>query len=440
MTNGVDTAGKGQRWLPFAFLAGVFLIWLPSLAGPFQFDDYNVIVNFASVHSVTNWWHSLPGIRPLLKLTYALNWSLSPAPFGFHFFNLLVHLLNGALLLAWSRRTLPLPERAHLGLMGLWLLHPVQTEAVTYIAGRSVLLSTTFLLAGLLVLAHQRHGHRALAALCTLLALAVRETAWIFPFVFLLVQYLRGHSMHAALRAATPSLLVVSMAVAVFLLEPHFRRLLDVSVSLRSGDAQLRAQVEGLGYLLRQLVSLTPNIDPDIRIPPQWTPALALQAVALLSALLASAWVTLRQRSWAMAGLAWFFLLLVPTNSFMPRVDIASERHLYPALAGPLWALLMMLERSRARTVLAALLALVLAVATLIRNEDYRSELALWGRTSAQSPGKARPWNNLGIACRDAGHDECAREAFQRAMKLDAQDSRAATNLYFLKKKAATPE
>ena len=136
------------------------LLWLPALAGPFQFDDYNVIVRQTAVHSRAAWWDSLPGIRPLLKLSYALNWSLSPAPFGFHLVNLWLHSLNGLLLHLWLSR-LPLPATApRLAITLLWLLHPAQTEAVTYIAGRSVLLSTTGLLAGLWWLAgsHPRRG------------------------------------------------------------------------------------------------------------------------------------------------------------------------------------------------------------------------------------------------------------------------------------------
>lgn len=437
MSQGAPTPlPEGQRWLPFVILGAVALAWATALAGPFQFDDYNVIVAFAPVHSLSAWWDALPGLRPLLKLSYALNWTVSPSPFGFHLANLLLHLLNGALLAAWARRALPLGARGAWLLAALWLLHPVQTEAVTYIAGRSVALSTTFLLAGLLALARGGPRAPAWAALCTLLGLLARETAWIFPAVFALAGWWQGREGRALWREVAPALAVVALAAIAFLVEPHHRHLVDTSLSLRPGGAQLRAQVVGHAWLASELLRLAPTIDPDLRVPPAWTPVLALQAAGGVALLAGVAWLAWRRRSPLAAGLLWYLLLLVPTNSLMPRLDLANDRHLYIALAGPLWALLLVLHDLPGRAWLAAAALVVLALATLVRNEDYRSEMALWARTAQQSPQKARVWNNLGVACREAAERDCARAAFARAMALDPSDPRAAVNLYFLQKDA----
>lgn len=435
---------RGQHTLPSVLVTalvffGIMLVWLTALAGPFQFDDHNVITDYAPVHGLAAWWHSLPGIRPLLKLSYALNWTLSPSPFGFHLFNLALHLGNGLLLLLWARRVLPLSAPAALWLMALWLLHPVQTEAVTYISGRSVSFSTTFLLAGLLVLAASHRYAALAAALCTLLGLAVRETAWIFPLLFALVEFLRGKNAKEIVSAVFPSLLVVAVAALIFLGEPHYRYLIDTSFAARTASAQWRAQLVGHAYLLQQVFTLNPAIDPDLRTPAQWSGGLFLQALLWMSAIFGAAFFTLRRRSWLAAGLLWFFLLLLPTNSFMPRLDIANDRHLYPALIGPLWALLLCLPQRRCAHVALYLLALSWAAAVLVRNEDYRSERALWTRTVEQSPEKARAWNNLGMACQQAADRDCARAAFQQAMQLDPENTRPAVNLYFLEKESAKP-
>lgn len=443
MSNTATAADKGQRWLPFVIVALVGLAWASALAGPFQFDDHNVIVGYAPVHSLAAWWESLPGLRPLLKLSYVLNWTWSPAPYGFHLFNVLVHLLNTVLLAAWALRALPLAPRGAWLLAALWALHPVQTEAVTYIAGRSVSLSTTFLFAGLLLLARGGRAAPWAAALCTALALGVRETAWVFPLLFALAAWLRGAGPRELLRDIGPALAVVALAALAFLVEPHYRRMIETSFAQRDLAAQLRGQVLAHGWLLGQLVSLAPNIDPDLRLPATWTPRLLSQALLLLSVVLVALWRVLRARSWLAAGLLWYALCLLPTNSLMPRVDMASERHLYAALAGPLWSLLLLAQARRAQAPPLSLrlapwgagaLVLLLAFATVLRNEDYRSELALWARTSQQSPQKARVWNNLGMACREAAEPECASAAFARAMALDPEDTRPALNLYFLRK------
>jgi hypothetical protein len=407
------------------------LLWLPALAGPFQFDDYNVIVRQTAVHSLAAWWDSLPGIRPLLKLSYALNWSLSPAPFGFHLVNLCLHSLNGLLLHLWLSR-LPLPATApRLAITLLWLLHPAQTEAVTYIAGRSVLLSTTGLLAGLWWLAgsHPRRG--LAAAACTLAALAVRETAWIFPLAFALVEWLRGRSARAIWDSTRLSWLVVAALACLFLIEPHFRRLIDVSFATRGAGEQILSQTEAYRYFVTGPLRLVPNIDPDLpsRPLPQWHHL--IWGAGWLATAVAAVWGVACRRSWLAGGVLWSLLLLWPTNGIMPRLDVASDRHLYPALIGLAWTIGLLLQSRYLRPVLWMLVPL-LAVALLIRNEDYRSEVALWSRTAEQSPGKSRVWNNLGVACLQADDIRCARAAFDRALRLDPDNQRAAVNRYFL--------
>jgi hypothetical protein len=90
--------------LAFALPAlAVAFVWAPALPASFQFDDWNVIVNNPHVHSLSAWWQSMPGIRPLLKLTYALNASFALEPLGFRLINVLIHAIN-ATLVGWLLR------------------------------------------------------------------------------------------------------------------------------------------------------------------------------------------------------------------------------------------------------------------------------------------------------------------------------------------------
>ena len=102
--------------------------------GSFQFDDFNVIVRQGAVHSLGAWWDSMPGIRPLLKLSYALSWSAGGgSTYAFHAVNVMLHAAN--VLLVWQLlRTL----FARMGVAGdgvaafvaalLFALHPAHTE------------------------------------------------------------------------------------------------------------------------------------------------------------------------------------------------------------------------------------------------------------------------------------------------------------------------
>ena len=125
----------------FALFAIVALVYANALPAPFQFDDFNVIVDYPAVHSLRAWFDAQPGIRPLLKLSYALNWSLDARALGFHVFNLICHLRQ-----CWTgvgSGPALICVAAHAGADSavrrlLFALHPAQTEVVTYISGRSV--------------------------------------------------------------------------------------------------------------------------------------------------------------------------------------------------------------------------------------------------------------------------------------------------------------
>jgi len=67
-----------------------------------------------------------------------------------------------------------------------------------------------------------------------------------------------------------------------------------------------------------------------------------------------------------------------------------------------------------------------------LRNRDYADEVTLWRATIAASAGKARPWNNLGVALAQRGDVAAARQAYERALALDPADIKARVNLELL--------
>ena len=153
--------------------------------------------------------------------------------------------------------------------------------------------------------------------------------------------------------------------------------------------------------------------------------------------MLAGLW-QLRRQPWVGVGLLWFFLHLLPTNSLLPRNDLANDRQLYLALIGPAWLAVVALQRwlPRPAPAVVALLALVLGTATAVRNLDYRSEVALWQATAAHSPNKARAWNNLGYAHQQAGQASAAAVAYRRALTIDPAHVQARSNLMALARSA----
>jgi len=67
-------AGGGWSWISIPVIAAAIrAAYANAFDAGFQFDDWNVIVHESRVHTLAAWWASMPAIRPLLKLSYALN-------------------------------------------------------------------------------------------------------------------------------------------------------------------------------------------------------------------------------------------------------------------------------------------------------------------------------------------------------------------------------
>lgn len=450
----------GQRkvplWLfpPLAALAA----YANGLQGPFQFDDYNVIVLDHRVQSFTAWAANLAegGIRPLLKASYLLNWSIAPNdPFSFHLFNLFLHAANATLVfflaLSLARRYAPAwgesSEPFALAVALVFTLHPLQTEAVTYISGRSVSLAAFFYLAAMMAyiqLSGKGHGLMPdfASPILFICAVAARETALTLPVALLLYETLAPDraDWRGILRKQAAHWGILAALTAVVLTNKNYLYLLRYSFDLRSAAENFFSQIHGVAHVLTRLVLLDGlNIDPDLRTVAAPSQATILLAALLLAPLIA-AFFAARKNPLFGFGVFWFYLQMLPANSFIPRSDITNERHLYLPLFGlciAAGALAMQYrgqwgQNRRAALAGFALVLCLLAAFTVMRNAAYASEIALWEDTVKKSPLKARPHSNLGYAYYLAGRREDAGREYRAALQCDPNFFKARRNLWRL--------
>lgn len=430
----------GERAAAALTLAAVAAAYATAFRATFHFDDLHTVVANADVHSWSAWAASLPAMRALTKASYVASRALSAAPWSFVLLGAALHAACAWLVLALGRRWLAglgapasaLPAAFAAALV--FALHPAQTEAVTYASGRSVVLAACLYLAALLAYERARGGAPAMHAVSLAafaLALAARETAWTLPFAIVLLEAARAQPWREALRRAAPHAAVLVAALAAMGLSPTYRRLLRESLATRGPLENLYAQVEGIAYLVTHpLLTLRVNFDPDVAVPPVPDAGWWLAAAAL-AATIAAGFASLRRAPWLGVALLWFLLHLAPTNGPIARYDLVNDRQLYLALIGPALALGVVLARvARAwRAAALTVVAVVLGVATALRNLDYASDLALWQATVRASPAKSRAWNNLGWAHQQSGDAAQARAAYARALALDPANFRARANL-----------
>lgn len=451
-----------QKYHLFLLILAVSIAYSNSFNGAFQFDDYNVIVDNKTVHSWRTWYSNLTeGIRPLLKFTYTLNWTSGAGLFGFHLVNTSIHAANVIMLYFLSLKIIsPVMDkerasRTALFASLLFALHPVQTEAVTYISGRSVSLMSMFYLASILLylrgICCEKMRMRVillyiLSPIFFVMAALTKETALTLPLALLLIertiQYEKRWFDFIKKQAVHWGLLIVLLLA--FIAHPEQGRLLEYSFDIRGMGDNIMTQINGISYLLTQLIVLNGmNIDPDLPIITAWSTPLFIKTVFLII-LLALAIITLRFRPLFGFGILWFFLHLIPTNSIVPRLDVANDRQLYLASFGIFLSITTEAGRflrstqkigiqQRAISVVAILILIMLCSFTIARNHDYRSEIALWEDTAARSPVKARVYNNLGYAYFLNGRIDDAKRAYLKALEIQPDYKIAHNNLKLIK-------
>ncbi len=426
-------------WLGLA----VLVAYANALGGTFQFDDYNVIVNEPAVHNWATWFSSLGhGIRPLLKLSYTLDWTLGIGTLGFHLTNMLIHFLNSYLVFRlvqafiWQRSQQYDLRQVPLLAALLFAVHPVHTEAVSYISGRSASLMTLLYLAALLsyVLGRTRNSRFYLYLMTPLwfvLALAVKETAITLPLALLVWELCCGGRWQVALKPQWPVWTLALVAVLFFLFDNHYAAQMRRSAEFNSLSGNLATQLSAFGWLLRQwLLPLKLDIDPDLPVQHGFGEAWLPLLVFIASFALMLAWW--RRRPWLSFALAWGMVQLIPLYLLLPRLDVANERQLYLAS----WPLCLALAveltlwlNAKAMRIVAAALLIGFASLTILRNQVYADEISLWEDTARKSPNKARVHNNLGYAYLQAQRMEDARREFALALQLDPRQVQARYNL-----------
>lgn len=425
-------------WWPWAAgLAAVicaFVVYGPALSGAFVFDDRLLPFMRPEVATMPlSFWFGT--IRPLLMFSFWMDYSRSGTdPGSYHVTNLVLHLLNSGLMALIAARLLQWVgvdgvKRSILAGFagGLFLLHPIQTESVAYVASRSEALSILLFYAAFAVFLYRDENAitipRTIAILTLFGAAAVtKEHTVVLPALILLADYFWGRGgirKNGILYGA----LSVAGAVGGFFVW---------KVLSESGTAGFRvAGLTPLTYFFTQcrviwnyarlfVFPYGQNLDPDIPISHTPIEHGAIGGLLALLGLVAAAWVYRKRFPLAAFGAVAYLLLLAPTSSFVPILDVQAEHRVYLPFLGLTLICLEFLRHVRAQQAIgicAAVLAMC-AVLTYQRNQAWASPVTLWQDTAAKSPKKLRPRFQLAFAYFEAGRCAEAVPEYEAASKI----------------------
>lgn len=438
-TIAAPTSSSLPWWIWPAAFVGLLMVYWPALNGPPLFDDQTLPV-FMGEHPRA-WVHYFRGVRPLYYLSLYLNYLASGREtFSYHLTNLVLHFFSGALVFHILRKLLESTgsdrrEACWLALTGslVFLLHPLQTEAVAYIASRSEALSTPFAYAALALLVgagRKTVGWGRSASILALLAAGslAKEPVVAMAAVIFLVDHLmserKGFSgiagnwrLHAPLAAAA---VLGSIGLATYV-SMHSGGTAGLSVAGTSWYEYLWTQFKAIWIYIRLFVfPVGQNL--DYRFPHVRTLAdpLALLGLAGLICLLYLAWRFRGKYPLASLGVVVFLILLSPTSSFIPIADAVAERRAYFPSIGLLLVLVEFLRRWRGfawRNALIGVAILALAVGSWGRNHAFGSRVAMWEDCMRANPYNTRGWVQLSYSYAMDGRCAEAVHASEQAEK-----------------------
>jgi protein O-mannosyl-transferase len=433
--------------LVLAMLCGI-VAYSDSFRGPFIFDDIDAILNNPHVNrSLTDSGRNMPTTlsgRPVLWASFAIDYAIGGLRVEvYHVTNLLIHLACGAILFGIVRRNLSseriwgkrFEKSAHWlagAVTAVWLVHPLNTEAVTYTVQRAESLTGMFYL--LMIYCLIREWKFAAVIACAL-GMGTKEVMATAPLVALIYDrtFISG-SFASALKARAG--LYVALAATW---------IIPAAVILSGSRSASVGNIAPLAYALTQLgviahyVVLTfwpQNLVLDYY---DWPIAhlLGWRGMLIALSILLSIFFLWRKPWLGFLG-AWFFIILAPSSSVLPIfTEIAAEHRMYLPLIAPAvlvivggWAIL---SRSTAGAWIGGILLTVLLAAlsarTFLRNAEYQDPELIWSDNVRQRPANPRARFNLGFTRMAMGRPGEAVGEFRAALLLAPDYYAAASEL-----------
>lgn len=463
----VNPLSGGAPWGCALFLTvATTIAYSNSFNAAFHFDDHIRIEENFGIRSLWPISAAMENTtRPLGMTTFAINYAVHGYDvWGYHATNLVIHIAAGLTLFGIVRRTLlrgRLAQKYCLNATPLafvvaliWTVHPLNTESVTYIVQRLESLMGFFYLATLYCFIRAQDSRwkpswYAASIVCCAMGMGTKEVMVTAPVMVLWYDRVFVADSWRKLwqdRWSYYACLVSTWGLLVWCMlryQEDFENGLIGAVSGLTPLSYLFSESSVITHYLR--LSLWPfGQCLDYGWPVTRTAEEVLPTLILVGALfLTTIWAIFRHPEWAFLG-GWFFVLLAPTSSVVPIVDLAFEHRMYLSLAAVIAAAvfaangamnrmgsrcgLSLRGLSLLKGSLAAIVVAQMAVLTWGRNEVYQSEIGLWEDTVRQAPMNARAHGNLAAALRLHGRLDESFEHCRQAIEIAPNSADAQTD------------
>ena len=452
-----------------------------TLHTPFYFDDTpNIVENHRTrvnqLNPVELFEASFDNIspRPIAHFSFALNYYFGEYDvFGYHLVNIGIHLINGILVYGLAFNTYELyvrnvkhsnisPNESTIGLLalfaaGIFVVHPMQTQAVTYLVQRMASLATLFYLLSLWLYIRGRLSclNKAkwtwwtASIFAGLLAIGTKQIAATLPLAILLYEFyffqdLSGAWVKQRLKLFLGVTLVFGLVALVYLGKDPFHQIFYRydQRSFTMGErvlTQFRVVVFYISLVLLPLPSRLNFFHFISTSHSLFDPISTLFSMLTLVGLIGLAVYWARTERILSFSIIWFLLQLVIESSVLALEMIFEHRVYLPMFSYALVVPYLVYRLFAGRVVLARSVAVVLllcfSLGTYVRNSDWQDESTLYSDIISKNPKAMRAYVARGTALGKAGDHANALADFERAIELDPDYSDTYMNRgkYFLK-------
>lgn len=399
----------------FILVIVVFVSYFNSLAGSFLWDDESLIVNNTIIRSLRN----IPALfepdawptqyakfyRPMQLFTYALDYLLwGTNPWGYHLTNILLHTLNSILLFFFISFFIKNKTAAFFAAL-FFAVHPLHTEAVSYISGRADILALGGLLGMLICFFHDSNKRvHLVASMCGLMLMYIvslfsKEIAIIFPLVLVIIMWVFPQKRTGWRWSALGIVFLIAIVYLLFYVFVCEKTRMDIYAFSLPQKILLAVKAFAL-YL--GILFFPVKLHMERRLMP---PTDGMEPQFMLSVIIVLLYIfflvfALKKAKKCGFGLLSFTLLIFPVLNIFPLNATFSEHWLYIpfwglalvfACAGEKW----LLWRNRKVIIVLILCALSFSVLTIKRNDEWRDPKKFYLSTLYHSPQNIKILYNL---------------------------------------------
>jgi protein O-mannosyl-transferase len=429
-----------KRTLFIFFTLTGLLAYLNSFSVPFHYDDFHFLKEQIFIKSfplyldwITRNYAAIISSRAFLLFTFYLNYMAGGLDtFGYHLVNLGIHIAVAFSFYLLIARYVDNKENDRYHMIAIlaalfFIVHPINTESVTYISSRSSELSTLLMMGTMLLFFRATERRFSIlpygfSIVLFVLGLASKESAIVTPALLILFDYyfvagkdgnflslsrIKYHLPFWAMMAAGFAFYAGSISHPEMYDRPWTTHLLtEIKVFVE----YLRLMILPVGLTIDHSVTESTSFDPRVVL-----------SMAIVAGLLLTAYLLRNKNRVLSFSILWFFINLTPFLA-MRMSDFMTERWVYAAGLGfclALGALLFdaTLRYKRIGIAMVVGISLFLGVLTIMRNDVYRDPITLWADALKKAPEKSRPYTNLSASYLERGNIDKAIAVMELSLK-----------------------